>query len=62
MHDKDEFIVNGLVGRGYEIDSSTNLISWTPIGLLVNTNGSFVFGDPGATNLARQFYRAVQTP
>jgi hypothetical protein len=30
--------------------------------LLVNTNGSFTFVDPAATNFVRQFYRAVQTP
>ncbi len=57
-----QFTVNGLIGRAYEIDSSTNLIGWTPIGLLVNANGTFIFTDLTATNIQSQFYRAVQTP
>ena len=57
-----QFLVSGLVGRTYELDSSSNFTSWTSIGLLVNTNGSFTFTDPAVTSFVRQFYRAVQMP
>jgi len=57
-----QFIVNGLAGRAYEIDSSTNFTNWASIGLVVNTNGAVTFIDQAATNFLRQFYRAIQMP
>ena len=57
-----QFIVNGLAGRVYEIDSSTNFTNWASIGLVVNTNGAVTFTDQAATNFLRQFYRAIQIP
>ena len=57
-----QFIVNGLAGRAYEIDSSTNFTNWASIGLVVNTNGAVTFTDQAATNFLRQFYRAIQMP
>ncbi len=57
-----QFLLTGQVGRACEVDTSTNLAIWTPIGFLVNTNGSFTFTDSAATNFVHQFYRAIQTP
>ena len=46
-------------GYTYLVQSSTNLTSWTPTVLLVNTNGTVHFTDPGATNSGLRFYRAL---
>jgi uncharacterized repeat protein (TIGR01451 family) len=48
-----------LPGLTYEIDASTNLISWQPITNFLGTNFPFVFQDLTATNYNRRFYRAV---
>jgi len=55
-----QFTITGLIGRRYEVDNSTNLSVWSPILSFVNTNGSFQFTDPLATNFVRQFYRAME--
>jgi hypothetical protein len=46
-------------GFNYLVESSTNLLEWTPAALLVNTNGSVVFPDPAITNSSQRFYRAM---
>ena len=46
-------------GQTYLVQSSTNLTSWTPTVLLVNTNGTVHFTDPAATNGSQRFYRAM---
>jgi murein DD-endopeptidase MepM/ murein hydrolase activator NlpD len=43
----------------YLVQSSTNLVDWTPAALLVNTNGSVSFADLTATNSSVRFYRAL---
>ncbi len=43
----------------YLIQSSTNLVDWTPTALLLNTNGTAQFIDSAATNSSARFYRAV---
>jgi hypothetical protein len=43
----------------YLIQSSTNLVDWTPTALLLNTNGSAQFIDFALTNSSARFYRAV---
>jgi hypothetical protein len=45
-------------GFNYTVETSTNLQSWTPSALLVNTNGTVLFADPAATNGNQRFYRA----
>ncbi len=45
-------------GFNYTVETSTNLLTWTPSALLVNTNGTVIFGDPVATNGNQRFYRA----
>jgi NHL repeat/Immunoglobulin domain len=43
----------------YLIQSSTNLIDWTPTALLLNTNGTVQFQDSALTNANARFYRAM---
>ena len=43
----------------YLIQSSTNLVNWTPTVLILNTNGTSQFTDSTVTNSSRRFYRAV---
>ena len=43
----------------YLIQASTNLLDWTPTALLVNTNGTVLFADPGPTSKTTRFYRAT---
>lgn len=43
----------------YLVQSSTNLIDWTPTALLVNSNGTTFFADPTASNSPAKYYRAL---
>ena len=43
----------------YLIQSSTNLMNWSPTALLLNTNGNAQFLDSAVTNSRARFYRAV---
>ena len=43
----------------YLIQSSTNLVDWTPAAMLLNTNGTVQFIDSAITNSRTRFYRAV---
>jgi hypothetical protein len=43
----------------YLIQTSTNLVDWTPTALLLNTNGTAQFTDSSLTNSSTRFYRAV---
>jgi hypothetical protein len=43
----------------YLIQSSTNLVDWTPTVLLLNTNGTTKFTDSAVTNSSARFYRAL---
>jgi hypothetical protein len=43
----------------YLIQSSTNLLDWTPKVFLSNTNGTMQFMGWGLTNSGAQFYRAL---
>jgi hypothetical protein len=52
-------MLSGAPNYNYLIESSTNLLDWTPIALLVNTNGTVFFADPAVTNFSRSFYRAT---
>lgn len=46
-------------GFNYLVEKSTNLLSWTPFAVLMNTNGIVSFADPNATTDPRSFYRAL---
>jgi hypothetical protein len=43
----------------YLVQSSTNLVDWTPAAVLLNTNGTAQFIDSAATGSSARFYRAV---
>jgi photosystem II stability/assembly factor-like uncharacterized protein len=51
--------LTGQPGYNYMIEASTNLINWSYIATLANTNGLVPFTDPASTNCNRRFYRAV---
>jgi len=46
-------------GYEYLVQSSTNLLDWTPLAVLVNTNGTVPFTDSTWTNANARFYRAL---
>jgi hypothetical protein len=47
-------------GTNANVEVSTNLPSWTPLGTAPVTNGIGAFVDPAATNRSRRFYRLTQ--
>ncbi|MCX7871832.1 MAG: lamin tail domain-containing protein [Verrucomicrobiae bacterium] len=49
--------VKGVSNQIYAIDSSTNLVDWTPIVQMTNTNSVFTIFDV-TTNAPRKFYRS----
>jgi O-glycosyl hydrolase len=51
--------LNGQLGFTYQIQSSTDLVSWMWLTNIVNTNGTVVFTDTNAPNFLSQFYRAI---
>jgi len=56
------FTLKGDYGAKYEIDGSTNLVTWTNLSTVTDMYGTMQFTDSGATNLSRRFYRAVLLP
>ncbi len=52
---------SGVPGQSYIVSASTNLLNWTPITVLVATNGPLPFTDPNASKYPRRYYRAQQT-
>lgn len=51
--------LTGAPGYNYLIQASTNLLDWTPTALLVNTNGTAFFAEPGPASKTARFYRAT---
>ncbi|HYV26304.1 MAG TPA: hypothetical protein VFA77_02140, partial [Candidatus Eisenbacteria bacterium] len=51
----------GELGSNYTIEASSNLLDWSPLVTLSNTNGTFEFIDDPATN-AQRMYRAKLAP
>ena len=51
--------LTGASNYNYLVESSTNLLDWTPTALLVNQNGTVFFADRTATNSPSKFYRAL---
>lgn len=47
---------NGVMVR---IDASSNLLDWTPIGSVLNNQGTIQFADPDTLKFNQRFYRAV---
>ncbi len=57
-----QFQVNGMSGRNYRVDASTNLTSWVPLATNTAFGGSFTFIDTNAPAFKSRFYRAALTP
>jgi hypothetical protein len=55
------FLVYQLTGQpaSYIVQASTDLVNWTNIAILANTNGTVQFVDQNSTNYPRRFYQAV---
>lgn len=53
------FQLSGQPGFNYKVQASTNLLNWSDIAVLVNSNGIVPFTDPDSTNYSQRFYRAV---
>ncbi|MBI4661759.1 MAG: hypothetical protein HY735_23295, partial [Verrucomicrobia bacterium] len=46
-------------GYNYLVQASTNLVDWSHLAILVNTNSTVQFIDSAATSESRRYYRAV---
>ena len=51
--------LTGASNYNYLVESSTNLVDWTPTAMLLNSNGTVLFPDPTSTNSSARFYRAI---
>jgi hypothetical protein len=51
--------VTGDSGPLYILEASTNLFSWTKLGVRTNLTGTVDFSDPAAVKLTRRFYRIL---
>lgn len=56
------FTVTGSAPAGFVIQSSTNLMNWTPLATNTLTGGKFDFTNSNLTNLTRRFYRTISPP
>ncbi|MBI4657498.1 MAG: hypothetical protein HY735_01405, partial [Verrucomicrobia bacterium] len=50
--------LNGRPGASYTVSASSDLIRWTPLGVMAELNGSWQFTDKGAAGETVRFYRA----
>jgi hypothetical protein len=55
-------MLQGPLGSEYEIDASTNLLSWLFLTNFTSTNSPVYFNDPSASNFNQRFYRATLLP
>ena len=54
--------LQAVAGHTYQIDVSTDLVTWVAWTNQCATNGSLMIMDPAATNYPHRFYRAVLSP
>jgi hypothetical protein len=54
--------LTGVFGAVYQIDGSTDLSEWTPLGKVTNDWGTVQFTDGTGTNRPQRFYRALALP
>ena len=54
-----QFTLIGEAGKVYEIQGSTNLLTWTALTNFVSATGTNPFTDTTSPNFSRRFYRAV---
>ena len=60
-HRTFKICMTGEKGAVYRVSASTDLIDWTPLGLMSPVDRLFGYQDPDATNYVWRFYRAIQT-
>ncbi|MBI2627603.1 formylglycine-generating enzyme family protein [Candidatus Nomurabacteria bacterium] len=51
--------LTGEAGFEYQVQASTNLVDWSDMAVLQNTNGTVRFYDQSSTNYPMKFYRGV---
>jgi len=56
------FRFSGDLGQAYELQQSTDLISWQSVGFLTNVFGAVQYGDPFQDTAPQRFYRLVILP
>jgi hypothetical protein len=54
-----QFAVSGVTAQTYAVQTSSNLVDWTPWRNVLTTNSVMYFRDHAATNSAQRFYRVV---
>jgi hypothetical protein len=52
-----ELSLRGFVGEVYQVQVSTDLISWQPLGAVTNAAATVEYLDPSAANYPQRFYR-----
>ena len=50
----------GAIGSNYVLQTSTNLMDWTPVATNPATTNLLEFIDPGSSNFGKRFYRVLQ--
>ncbi|HXU79520.1 MAG TPA: hypothetical protein VN794_23270, partial [Methylomirabilota bacterium] len=56
-NDRVDLKFAGALGATYTIEGSSDLVNWTPIASVDNTDGTLRFTDPARHNLSQRFYR-----
>ena len=57
-----ELSVRGLADWHYDLFSTSDLMTWLPLGTVAPTNDFFQFADPNPATLSPRFYRTVTEP
>ena len=52
-------MLEGVVGRLYRVEASSDLVTWSELGTVENTEGAFDFVDRAGDGQSHRFYRAV---
>lgn len=60
--DRFRFTVTGSAPSGFVIQTSTNLLYWTPLTTNALSGGSFAFTNSNLNNSGRRFYRTISPP
>ena len=52
-----QFSVSGRAGDAYDVESSSDLATWSRLFSVTNENGTVTVTDPAAPSAARRYYR-----
>jgi len=59
-HGKAHLKIKGIKGRVHVIETSTNMVDWTPVGVATqSSDDTFEFDDQGAQDAGARFYRVI---